>query len=67
MADLHALERSGMAGLVVALAGRGTPVLGICGGYQMLGERILDPSQAESDDRTSMGLGLLPTVTTFAA
>jgi adenosylcobyric acid synthase len=65
VADLHWLEETGLAGLFVALNGRGVPILGICGGYQMLGERILDPEQVETIHKETAGLGLLQASTTF--
>ncbi|HEX6244674.1 MAG TPA: cobyric acid synthase CobQ, partial [Polyangiales bacterium] len=51
---------------VIALRARtGRPVLGICGGCQMLGRSILDPHGVESSQRESQGLGHLPLVTEF--
>ena len=46
-------------------AGGGT-ILGICGGYQLLGRQILDPDRVESSTATLEGLGLLDVVTSFA-
>ncbi|HEY1274665.1 MAG TPA: cobyric acid synthase [Thermoleophilaceae bacterium] len=66
-ATVEDLERLRAAGLDRALARRaeaGGPVLGVCGGYQMLGERIVD--EVESRRGGVAGLGLLPVVTEFA-
>lgn len=65
-ADLAVLRRSGLADRVREAPAAGIPVLGICGGYQMLGRRIEDPRRVESDLASVDGLGLLPHVTTFA-
>jgi adenosylcobyric acid synthase len=64
-ADLRWLHASGVAGEVVARAARGEPVLGVCGGCQMLGRALLDPERIESDEAEVAGLGLLPMVTRF--
>jgi len=63
--DLRALQDAGFGAEIRAFDG---PVLGICGGYQMLGERI-EAAGVESTEVTGTveGLGLLPVVTTFSA
>jgi adenosylcobyric acid synthase len=66
LADLAWLRENGLAAAVQTAARRGTPVLGICGGYQMLGHALLDPHGVESAVASAPGLGLLPAVTTFA-
>jgi adenosylcobyric acid synthase len=63
-ADLAWLVRSGLADAVCARARRGRRVLGICGGMQMLGERIEDEVGV---DGTADGLGLLPLRTRYFA
>jgi adenosylcobyric acid synthase len=65
IADLHWLRDAGFAAGLVARAHRGEPVLGICGGCQMLGGRIADPEGVESDVRDAEGVGLLPLTTHF--
>lgn len=64
LGDLNWLRQSGLAQAIVARRGAGTPVIGICGGYQMLGETITD--DIESDMGVLPGLGLLETDTFFA-
>jgi len=65
VADLEWLRQRGLADAVVARRREGTPVIGVCGGYQMLGERILDPEAVESKQAEVTGLGLLAATTTF--
>ena len=64
-ADLQWLRATGLADAVVRLARRGAAVVGICGGFQMLGGPIRDPDCVESAAGDVEGLGLLPTETTF--
>jgi adenosylcobyric acid synthase len=67
IADLAWLRRQGLDRAVVTHAAAGRPVLGICGGFQMLGRRISDPDGVEGPPGTvAKGLGLLDTTTTFA-
>jgi adenosylcobyric acid synthase len=65
IADLEFLRVRGLAARVVELARAGVPIIGICGGYQMLGAKICDPLHVESGDAEVSGLGLVPVVTTF--
>lgn len=65
--DLSWLRRAGLADALIDLASTGTPIVGICGGYQMLGLTIKDPQQIESSTPESLGLGLLPSRTRFKA
>ncbi len=67
IADLRWLRNSGMADAVLAQVRAGTPLVGICGGYQMLGQRILDPLGVESSSVEIEGLGFLEIETTFAS
>ncbi len=57
--DLSALQRSGMAEAIVAYHKSGGTVVGLCGGYQILGARIRDPHGVESRLIELPGLGLL--------
>ncbi len=68
MADLKWLKESGLAGKIQQAASRDVPVIGICGGYQMLGKRLSDPQGMEAGDSVPVsmeGLGLLPVETIF--
>ena len=65
--DLLWLRQCGLEAAISKLARRGTPVLGVCGGYQMLGQTLDDPTGSESGrQQTLRGLGLLPTRTVFS-
>ncbi len=58
--DLRFLRDSGFAAGITGLAGRGCVIVGICGGYQLLGREIADPLGLESTaGETAAGLGLL--------
>ena len=63
LSDLDWLRRSGMALALAARAQRDAPVLGICGGYQMLASRITD--DVEAGTGSAPGLDLLPTRVVF--
>jgi adenosylcobyric acid synthase len=65
LADLAWLRAQGLAEAIQRLATQGVAIVGICGGYQMLGRVIRDPSRVESPGGEAPGLGLLPLETTF--
>ena len=65
VADLRWLRQNGLEAQILKNASRGVPVLGICGGLQMLGKRISDPFNTEGGGEIA-GLGLLPLETVFA-
>jgi adenosylcobyric acid synthase len=64
--DLAWLRERGLAEAVIATARGGGAVLGVCGGYQMLGQALHDPEGVESSSVSTAGLGLLPVETTFS-
>ena len=65
--DLLWLRQSGLEAAIQKAAAAGTLVMGICGGYQMLGRRISDPEQVEAAGMTeAAGMGLLDMDTVFA-
>lgn len=64
--DLLHVHESGLAQAIRQLVDGGTPLIGICGGYQMLGEEIADPHHTESSHDVIKGLGYLPMKTVFA-
>lgn len=65
MGDLRWLRESGLEAKILAHAYRGGPVVGICGGYQMLGKLLSDPDGVEQGGEMT-GLGLLEAKTVFA-
>lgn len=68
IADLAWMRTRGLDRAVTQRAEVGAHVLGICGGYQMLGERIVDPTGVEADAGSEVpGLGMLPVTTLFEA
>jgi len=64
--DLTVIIRTGTDREIHSARNRGIPIIGICGGYQMLGKSLID-SGFESDAGTYNGLGLLDCVTKFAS
>lgn len=65
MHDTRWLFETGLADRIIELNKAGVPVVGICGGYQILGERLLDPKQIDHDEDSIEGLKLLPIETVF--
>lgn len=63
MDDLYELRRNGVAAAILRAHREGATVMGICGGYQMMGQEVLDPEQVEGDIERLPGLGLLPVST----
>jgi adenosylcobyric acid synthase len=66
MADLEWLRRTNIDAAIQQAATRGIPVVGICGGYQILGEWLRDPTGVAGDRGVLPGLNLLPIQTTFS-
>ena len=70
LADLDWLKKSGLASLIQAEAKKGTPIAGICGGFQMLGEKISGSeynSECVMQNAQFIGLSLLPVETDFSS
>ncbi len=66
ISDLLSLKETGLFRRIQAYARAGGRLVGICGGYQILGQEVRDPLGVEGDPRAEAGLNLLPVVTTMA-
>lgn len=65
IADLAELYDNGVGSAILKASRDGRTVIGVCGGYQILGREISDPNGVEGNIRKMPGLGLLPVVTTL--
>lgn len=65
LSDLCEIRQNGVARSIVKARKNGTTVVGICGGHQIMGQEIRDPSGVEGGITQLPGLGLLPTITTM--
>ena len=65
LSDLYELRRNGCAQAIIKAHREGASVLGICGGYQLMGMEVCDPHHFEGDIDRLPGLGLLPITTTM--
>ena len=65
LSDLYELRRNGVAQAIIRAHREGAIVMGICGGYQMMGMEVCDPQHLEGDMERLPGLGLLPVTTTI--
>ena len=65
LSDLCELRRNGTAAAIIRAHREGATVLGVCGGYQMMGVEICDPLHVEGNVERLPGLGLLPVTTTM--
>lgn len=63
LSDLYELRRNGVAQSIVKAHKSGATVVGICGGYQIMGREVCDPSHIEGNIERLPGLGLLPVST----
>ena len=65
IADLAFLREQGLDTYLQRCAAADREILGICGGFQMLGQQILDPNRMEAEIDAAPGLGVLPVTTVF--
>jgi len=63
IADLVDIKNNGVAKAIISAHKNNKPVIGICGGYQMMGEVVEDPHRVEGEIECMPGLGLLPVKT----
>lgn len=63
LSDLYELRRNGVAQAIVRAHREGATVMGICGGYQLMGREVCDPDHVEGKIERLPGLGLLPVST----
>mgnify|MGYP000057812370 FL=1 len=63
LSDLYEIRRNGVAQSIVKAHKNGATVVGICGGYQIMGQEVCDPNHVESNIERLPGLGLLPITT----
>lgn len=66
LSDLSELRRNGLAKAIVSARDNGKTVIGICGGYQIMGIEVSDPDGIEGSLRSLPGLGLLPVKTVLS-
>lgn len=67
IADMLVIKNNGVAKAIYDVHKSGKTIIGICGGYQMLGEKIEDPYQVEGEIESLPGLGILPVQTVLQA
>lgn len=60
LSDLYELRRNGVAQSIIKAHREGATIMGICGGYQMMGQEVCDPLHVEGSIERLPGLGLLP-------
>jgi len=65
MGDISFLKNSNLGDAILSFANKGCEIVGICGGFQILGKTISDPYSIESDNETRRGLSLLDIETTL--
>jgi adenosylcobyric acid synthase len=63
LSDLYELRRNGVAQAIMQAHTDGRTIMGICGGYQLMGEEICDPEHLEGEIESLPGLGILPVST----